>query len=63
MNKDWGTRKFIPSQVGLLTTESAGPDPEFTFDPAFLDGIEEVDDSGIQSSRWQMQVGIRYLFN
>lgn len=63
LNKDWGTRKFIPSQVGLLTTETAGPDPEFTFDPAFLDGIEEVDDSGIQSSRWQMQIGIRYLFN
>ena len=63
LNKDWGVREFIPREVGLLTTESGGPDPEFTFDPAFLDGIEEVDDSGIQSSRWQMQVGVRYFFN
>ncbi|OAB80095.1 TonB-dependent receptor [Cochleicola gelatinilyticus] len=63
LNKDWGVRKFVPSQVGLLTTESAGPDPEFTFDPSFLDGIEEIDDSGVQSSRWQMQIGLRYLFN
>ncbi|MCT8339201.1 carboxypeptidase regulatory-like domain-containing protein [Flavobacteriaceae bacterium TK19130] len=63
INKEWGVRKFIPSQVELITTESDGPDPEFTFDPAFLDGIEEIDDSGIQSSRWQMQVGLRYIFN
>ncbi|MDT0555443.1 TonB-dependent receptor [Patiriisocius hiemis] len=64
LNKDWGTRKFISSQIGLLTTESGGPDPEFTFDPDFLErGIEDIDDSGIQSSRWQIQVGLRYLFN
>ena len=63
INKDWGVREFVRSNVGLLTTESGGPDPEFTFNPAFLDGLEEVDDSGTQSSRWQMQVGLRYLFN
>jgi len=63
INNDWGVRKFIPSQIGLLETVDAGPDPAFTFDPSFLDGIEEIDDSGTQSSRWQMQVGLRYLFN
>lgn len=64
LNKDWGTRKFISRQIGLLTTEEGGPDPEFTFDPEFLErGIEDIDDSGIQSSRWQIQVGLRYLFN
>lgn len=25
--------------------------------------IEEIDDNGLQSSRWQMQVGLRYIFN
>ena len=64
VNKDWGRRKFIPSNVGLITTTSGGPDPTFNFDPDFVqDGIVEVDDSGTQSSRWQMQVGLRYLFN
>ncbi|MFC7356323.1 carboxypeptidase regulatory-like domain-containing protein [Jejudonia soesokkakensis] len=63
LNKDWGVREFVPSNLGILTTESDGPDPEFTFNPSFLDGIEEIDDSGTQSSRWQMQVGLRYLFN
>ena len=64
LNKDWGKRKFIPSNIGLLETEQAGPDPEFSFNPAsFEGGIEQLDDRGIQSSRWQMQVGLRYTFN
>jgi len=64
LNKDWGKRKFIPGNIGLLETEQAGPDPEFSFNPAsFEDGIEQLDDRGLQSSRWQMQVGLRYIFN
>lgn len=64
LNKDWGIRTFIPGQVAPLTTVSGGPDPAFTFDQRrFEDGIDIVDDSGLQSSRWQMQVGLRYLFN
>ena len=64
INKDWGKRKFIPSNIGLIETEQAGPNPEFSFNPAsFEDGIEQLDDRGLQSSRWQMQVGLRYIFN
>ena len=49
--------------VGLLTTVSGGPDPVFSFDPErFDDGLDQIDDNGLQSSRWQMQVGLRYLF-
>lgn len=63
INKDWGRRQFISSQVGILTTEQAGPNPEFSFDNRFNEqGIERFDDSGILSSRWQMQVGLRYIF-
>ncbi len=64
LNKDWGKRKFIPRNIGLIETEQAGPNPEFSFNPAsFEDGIEQLDDRGLQSSRWQMQVGLRYIFN
>jgi hypothetical protein len=63
LNKDWGRKKFVPGNIGLLTTETAGANPVFSFNPdAFADGIEQLDDSGIQSSRWQMQIGIRYIF-
>ncbi len=65
INEDWGKRKIIPgSEVSLIETVSTGATPEFTFDPEqFENGIEDLDDLGIQSSRWQMQVGLRYLFN
>jgi len=63
LNKEWGKRKFI-SDVSLLETVQAGPDPEFTFNPdSFQDGLEQLDDRGLQSSRWQMQIGLRYIFN
>ncbi len=66
LNKDWGKRRFIPNfgNVALLQTERGGPNPEFTFNQdSFENGIEELDDRGLQSSRWQMQVGLRYIFN
>jgi len=64
LNKNWGKRKFIPRNIGLIETEQAGPNPEFSFNPAsFEDGIDQLDDRGLQSSRWQMQLGLRYIFN
>jgi Carboxypeptidase regulatory-like domain len=65
LNKKWGVRQFAGSfgNVELLTTESNGTEPVFSFDPDTIDEIFEIDDSGIQSSRWQMQVGLRYIFN
>lgn len=73
LNKDWGIRRFIPSEVSPLTTVSGGPEPVFSFNTSVLDmddngnvlgnDIENIDDNGLQSSRWQMQVGLRYIFN
>ncbi|AZQ45159.1 TonB-dependent receptor [Nonlabens ponticola] len=66
LNKDWGRQKFINNRFGniqILNVEEDGPDPEFTFDPDFEDGLERFDDGGVRSSRWQMQVGLRYIFN
>lgn len=66
LNKDWGERTFVPGfgEVGLVTTQRGGPDPEFTFDPNFTNSdVEVIDDGGTRSSRWQMQIGARYIFN
>jgi hypothetical protein len=66
INKDWGRRPFIPGDVSILNAETGGPDPEFTFnleDFTSEEDVEIFDDSGILSSRWQMQVGLRYIFN
>ncbi len=71
INKDWGQQEFALgwNEVQLLETEDIVDNgdgtftPSFSFDPSsFEDGINTVDDAGIQSSRWQMQIGIRYIF-
>jgi hypothetical protein len=63
LNKDWGEQRFISSNVGIVEVERNGVDPEFSFNPNFAEGLEIVDDAGTRSSRWQMQVGLRYIFN
>ncbi len=66
LNKDWGRRQFISREVGILETEVGGPNPEFSFNTDEFQTEDDVilfDDSGILSSRWQMQVGLRYIFN
>jgi hypothetical protein len=37
--------------------------PTFRFNPNVADTKNQIDDRGLNSSRWQMQVGIRYTFN
>ncbi len=66
INKDWGVRKFVSSSVSLIEMEgfaSDGTTPEFRFDPNIVDRIEGIDDFGLQSSRWQMNFGLKYTFN
>ncbi len=66
LNKDWGRQEFVPNsfgEVAPLTTVSGGPDPAFNYDIDFAQGQEQFDDSGIRSSRWQAQIGLRYIFN
>ena len=71
LNEDWGRRNFIPSQYELLSFEGFQDGtlvPTYTFDGTDLnldgdiDTEDLFDDSGIQSSRFQGQVGIRYIF-
>ncbi len=66
INKDWGVRKFVPNfgAVRLLDFEGfEGNRATFSYDPTVTEDINVVDDSGLNSSRWQMQVGLRYTFN
>ncbi|MDH3699095.1 MAG: carboxypeptidase regulatory-like domain-containing protein [Flavobacteriaceae bacterium] len=68
LNKDWGKRNFIRNAVSPLQTVSTGDTPVFTINDGVVnsDGtpnIEELDDFGIASSRWQAQLGLRYIFN
>ncbi len=66
INKDWGKINFRPRQSQFLRFEGFqddGTTPTFSFDQETADNLDRVDDSGFQSSRWQMQIGVRYLFN
>jgi hypothetical protein len=69
LNKYWGVYK-IPNLTNFLKYEGLGADGKTpSFSMPYLDPTNQVplvnsfkDDTGI-SSRWQMQFGIRYLFN
>jgi hypothetical protein len=68
INKDWGRRRFISDEVSPLTTVSTGSTPEFqvnygTVNDDGTPNITQYDDFGLASSRWQAQLGIRYIFN
>ena len=68
LNREWGRRSFVPGNFRLIDYVSKEDDgngnftPRFTFDAPADSDISFTDDSGIQSSRWQMQVGVRYTF-
>jgi outer membrane receptor protein involved in Fe transport len=63
VNKNWGEQVRIGGNATPLTTVSGGPNPTFTYDPNFATNFEFIDDAGVQSSRWQAQIGLRYIFN
>ncbi|MFV8345643.1 TonB-dependent receptor [Flavobacterium sp. ZB4P13] len=67
LNKNWGKRYFtsndqvqLLTQVGFVTGTNT---PTFSYNPTIGDNINQADDVGLNSSRWQMQTGVRYTFN
>ncbi len=72
INKDWGKR-YNRQEAGyeLLQFEGFLPNsntPTFSYE-GFDEGFDDdeawngdLDDAGVLSSRWQMQVGVRYIF-
>lgn len=67
LNSDWGRRYFVPQSFNLLNFEGFAADgttPTFTFNGVTDNNpaANNIDDSGLISSRWQMQLGLRYTF-
>lgn len=66
LNKNWGKRYFATfDQVQLLDfvdVQSNGT-PRFRYNPAVESTLNQIDDAGVNSSRWQAQMGLRYTFN
>lgn len=70
LNKDWGRRYFITNyDFGLIEFQGfqAGTTiPQYTVNTKILQGDDpwtnNVIDSGFRSSRWQAQIGVRYIF-
>ncbi|MFP4470801.1 MAG: carboxypeptidase regulatory-like domain-containing protein [Bacteroidales bacterium] len=68
LNKDWGVRRFVTYDAYTLIDfegyEENGTTPRLTYNgPTDVEDIYNVSDSGIYSSRWMAQFGIRYIFN
>ena len=65
INSDWGRKYIVPYDAFDLIDfegfEADGTTPQFTFRKPSGD-FYDIDDSGIFSSRWQAQIGIRYIF-
>ena len=68
LNRDWGRRYFTSGfdTATLLDFEgfqADGTTPTYTFNTNIENSLDNIDDAGLRSSRWQMQVGLRYTFN
>jgi hypothetical protein len=75
LNPEWGIIRFAPSfgsyEIVQLENNLGFPPgtrttPEYTINPDLIEGRDpwdgNIDDFGLRSSRWQMQVGVRYIF-
>lgn len=65
LNPKWGHRYYVPyndySLINWEGFESDGTTAQYTFEAPSGDFFY-IDDSGLNSSRWQAQLGIRYIF-
>ncbi len=68
LNKKWGHAYFVSHQevTPVTVNEGAIPSPTFTFNPKYglndLNGEKKVYNYGDFTSRWRMQLGLRYSF-
>ncbi len=67
INSDWGARRYISNSAYQLVKfegfEENGTSPKFSYSgESQVKDIYNISDSGINSSRWQGQIGLRYIF-
>ncbi len=72
INRDWGRIYYANNNnIGLIKFEGMEVDPNnngeetlptFSFTRPKNDEAWQLDDSGLHSSRWQAQIGVRYIF-
>lgn len=67
LNRDWGRRFFTSafdtaSLVNFEGFEADGTTPTYSFNTNIDGALNNIDDAGFQSSRWQAQLGVRYKF-
>ncbi len=68
LNKDWGRMYYVSGYynnyplVKFEGFQEDGTTPQFSFTKPKGD-IWSIDDAGLVSSRWQAQIGLRYIFN
>ena len=69
ISSSWGRRYFVPGFGNFELLDFEGFQDGTNIPTFSFGGVEDndpslgnIDDSGIQSSRWQMQFGIRYIF-
>jgi YD repeat-containing protein len=69
LSEKWGRRQFLFSDYQVVNFEGFEDNsltPTYSFNPALLNEDNELepflDDTGLQSSRFQGQIGIRYIF-
>jgi hypothetical protein len=68
LNKEWGRIYYVSGYYGNYPLvkfegfEEDGTTPKFSYTKPKGD-LWGIDDAGLVSSRWQAQIGIRYIFN
>lgn len=72
LNKEWGRLNNLGFRTySLVNLESISDEgvPSYTVNREILDGVQpdevfddNLDDAGLRSSRWTMQLGVRYIF-
>ena len=68
INNKWGRMYYVGSNSlqliqfdGFVDDVNGDYTPTFTYDAPDGD-VWDIDDIGVQSSRWQAQIGLRYIF-
>jgi hypothetical protein len=64
LHRNWGRRYFLTNDLyGLITANRSGTDTTATYTfRAPSNNVYQMDESGINSSLWQAQLGVRLLF-